>query len=308
MSLTFREHGPDFAAEVGGVDLSRPLSEGDFAALQAGIDRCGVLVFRGQRLDDAAQLAFSLRFGPLETALKRDVYGPGAHPQVTRLSNLDDEGRRLPPDDERVVYTLGNEAWHTDSSFKPVPARYSLLSAREVPPEGGDTEFADVRAAYDAWSGSDAGLRKEALAGLVCEHSIVYSRSVITGDLFRPDEKAALPPVRHLLVRTHPATGRRNFYVGSHCSHIVQWPLEQGRALIRALDAWSTQPRFVYAHRWRAGDLAMWDNRSVLHRGRPFDRTRFRRLMHRTTVAGDGPTVPGEAPGAAAASAAGRPA
>jgi alpha-ketoglutarate-dependent 2,4-dichlorophenoxyacetate dioxygenase len=290
MALAFHEHRPDFAAEVSGVDLRRPLDETSFDAIQNGIDRCGVLVFRGQGLDDAQQLAFSQRFGALETALTRDVYGQDAHPQVTRLSNLDGEGRRLDPGDERVVYTLGNEHWHTDSSFKPVPAKYSLLSAREVPPEGGETEFADARAAYDAWPGSGS-VRKEDLDGLICEHSIIYSRRVISGDIFSEAEKNALPPVRNPLVRTHPATGRRCFYVGSHCSHIVQWPVESGRALIRELNEWIAQERFVYAHRWQAGDLVMWDNRSVLHRGRPFDRARYRRMMHRTTVVGDGPTL-----------------
>jgi alpha-ketoglutarate-dependent 2,4-dichlorophenoxyacetate dioxygenase len=293
MGITFTERLPGFAAEVDGAELAR-LDDAAFAAIQAGIDRFGVLIFRGQHLDDAAQLAFSGRFGPLENALARDVYGPEAHPKVTRLSNLDDAGRRLPPDDERVVYTLGNEHWHTDSSFKPVPAKYSLLSARVIPPEGGETEFADVRAAYDAWPGAD-GVTAAALDGLICEHSIVYSRGVITGDIFQDSEKAALPPVQHWLVRTHPASRRRSFYVGSHASHIVQWPVERGRALIGGLNEWSTQERFVYRHGWRVGDLVMWDNRCVLHRGRPYDRSRHRRMMHRTTVAGDGPTLEVEA-------------
>jgi alpha-ketoglutarate-dependent 2,4-dichlorophenoxyacetate dioxygenase len=289
MGITFTERRPCFAAEVAGADLAR-LDDAGLAAIQAGIDRYGVLVFHGQHLDDAAQLAFSRRLGPLETALKRDVYGPQAHPQVTRLSNLDDAGQRLPPDNERVVYTLGNEHWHTDSSFKPVPAKYSLLSARVIPPEGGETEFADMRAAYDGWPGAE-GVTRESLDGLICEHSIVYSRGVITGDLFKASEKADLPPVQHWLVRTHPASRRRSFYVGSHASHIVQWPVERGRALIRELNAWGTQARYVYRHVWRVGDLVMWDNRCVLHRGRPFDRARYERLMHRTTVAGDGPTL-----------------
>ncbi|HKI97918.1 MAG TPA: TauD/TfdA family dioxygenase [bacterium] len=289
MPIAFTEQLPAFAAEVGGVDLTR-LDDAEFAAIQAGIDRFGVLIFRDQRLDDAAQLAFSARFGALENALKRDVYGPEGHPKVTRLSNLDEAGERLPQDHERVVYNEGNEHWHTDSSFKPVPAKYSLLSARVIPPTGGETEFADARAAYDDWPGAE-GVSRADLDGLICEHSIVYSRGVITGDVFKPDEKNALPPVQHRLVRTHPGSGRLNFYVGSHASHIVQWPVERGRALIKALNAWSTQPRYVYRHVWREGDLVMWDNRCVLHRGRPFDRERHRRLMHRTTVAGDGPTL-----------------
>lgn len=289
MAIEFSETLPDFAAEVRGADL-RHLDDAGFEAIQAAIDRFGVLVFREQALDDAAQLAFSARFGPLENALARDVYGPEAHPQVTRLSNLSDDGRRLPPDDERVVYTLGNEHWHTDSSFKPVPAKYSLLSARVIPPQGGETEFADARAAYDAWPGAE-GVSKADLDGLICEHSIVYSRGVITGDIFSNAEKSALPSVHNWLVRTHPASGRRSFYVGSHASHIVQWPVERGRPLIQALNAWCTRPRFVYQHRWGPGDLVMWDNRCVLHRGRPYDRARYERLMHRTTVAGDGPTL-----------------
>lgn len=299
MGLTITEQRPGFAAEVSGVDLTRPLDDGTVAALQAAIDRYGVLVFPGQPLDDDTQIAFSERFGPLERALTRDVYAPGQRPEVTRLSNLGDDGRPLAPDAARVVYTLGNEHWHTDSSFKPVPAKYSLLSARQVPPAGGETEFADARAAYDAWPGTadaEGVIGKAGLEGLVVEHSIVYSRMVITGDLFSPAEKGDLPPVRHLLVRTHPATGRRNFYVGSHASHIVQWPVERGRPLLRELTAWCTRERLVYTHRWREGDLVMWDNRCVLHRGRPYDRARHGRLMHRTTVAGDGPTVPPDSP------------
>lgn len=296
MSVTVTELMPGFAAEVSGVDLTRPLDKAARSALQAAIDRHAVLIFRGQPLEDEAQIAFSEGFGALEVSISAHTYQSGQRPEISRLSNVTDDGKHLPPDAAAVVFELANEIWHTDSSFKPVPAKYSLLSAREIPPEGGGTEFADVRAAYEDWPGSESGVTKGELEGLICEHSIHYSRMVITGDVLDPEQKRALPPVRHPLVRRHPGTGRTNAYLGSHASHIVQWPLLQGRDLIYELNVWSTQPRYVYAHTWQQHDLVMWDNRCVLHRGRSFDRARYRRKMHRTTVAGDGPTLAADAP------------
>lgn len=281
-----------FVAEIAEVDLAKPLEASVATGIRTALDTYAVLIFRDQRLDDDAQIAFSERLGPLERALDRDVYAPGQRPEMTRLTNLDDEGNLLPPDSERVIFNQANEHWHSDSSFKPVPAKFSLLSGREVPPEGGETEFADTRAAYDAWSGSGGHPPKEALEDLLCEHSIVYSRQVITGDIFTEAEKGDLPPVRQALIRTHPVTGRKGFHVGSHASHVIGWPEEKGRAMIRELVDWCVQPPFVYRHSWRPWDLVIWDNRFTLHRGRPFDKTRYRRVMHRTTVAGDGPALP----------------
>lgn len=273
---------PVFAAEIGGVDLSWPLDDATFDAIARAAAEYAVLLFRDQRLSDQQQVDFTERFGPLEVPLPRDQYG-GVHGQVTRLSNVGDGDKLLAADDEHATYMKGNQLWHIDSSFKPVPAMYSILSGREVPPEGGETEFADARAAYDAWPEETDGIAKAELDNCVCEHSIVYSRSLIVGDIFSDAEKRAMPPVRQKLIRTHPVTGRKSFYVGSHASHILGWDTDESRALLRRINEWCVQDRFVYSHKWRAGDLVIWDNRSVMHRGKPWD-PQHRRVMHRTTV------------------------
>ena len=279
----------EFVTEIAGVDLTSDLDEAMFRAIHAAFDRFAVLVFRDQALDDERQIAFSERFGRLEEALARDVFDAGQSPKITRLTNVDGNGDIEAPDSTNRIYRQGDEHWHSDSSFKPAPAKYSLLSAREVPPVGGETQFADVRDAYDEWRGSLAGHDKRTLEVAQCVHSIVYSRGQISGDIFTDEEKRGFAPVQHPLVRTHPTTGRKGFLVGSHASHLVGRPEEEGRALIHALNEWSTQPRFVHTHRWSRNDLVGWDNRSVLHRGRLYEHARYRRIMHRTTVEGDRP-------------------
>lgn len=278
-----------FAAEVSGVDLRQPLADETFAAVREAVDAYGVAVFRDQFLQDEALVAFAEGFGPLEVPLKRDQYG-GVDPRVTMLSNVDDDDNVIPPDGDHAIYSKGNLLWHTDSSFKPVPCTYSLLSAHEVPREGGETEFADARACYDDWTGPFGDTAKDDLEDLVCEHSLIYSKSLISGDIFSEQEKRELKPPHQPLVRRHPNTGRKIYYVGSHCSHVVGWPVEQGRALIRELTEFCVRPDHVYTHNWQAGDLVIWDNRSVLHRGLTYDPTQ-RRVMHRATVAGDGPLL-----------------
>ena len=204
-------------------------------------------------------------------------------PDVADISNLDPEGRLLARGDRRNLFNLGNQLWHTDSSFKHIPAKCSLLSARELPSPGpmggGETEFADMRAAWDALP--DA--RKCQLDGLVVEHSIFRSRSQIGFAEFNDDISMELPPVRQALVRHHRYLGRTSLYLASHASHIIGWPVEEGRALIEELIAFATQPKFVYQHRWTVGDLVIWDNRCTMHRGRPYDETQ-RRVLHRATV------------------------
>jgi len=242
--------------------------------------------FPGQPLDDEQQIAFSLRFGPLETSIRKDRKRRVTRPEISEIANVDEHGRIVDADDERAIYNAGNQLWHSDSSFKRVPAMASLLSAREVPPEGGETEFADMRAAWDALSEE----KRRGLEGLVAVHDFVYSRGLIGYDQFTEAERVAVPPVQQALVRAHPATGRKALYLGSHASHIIGWPVEEGRRLLRELLEFATQPRFVYRHSWRVNDLGMWDNRCVLHRGRPWDPS-YRRVMHRATVAGVGPTA-----------------
>lgn len=288
-SLDIKTDRTDFAVTVRGVDLRQPLDDDTILSLRAELDRCGVMIIPGQMLTDEQQVAFSERLGPLETPLARDQVA-GLHKDVTRIANVAESGRVLGEDDDHAIYVKGNQLWHIDSTFKPVPARYSILSGRQVPTDGGETEFADARAAYDAWPAEFDGISKADLDGLSCEHSIVYSRSLIVGDIFTDAEKKDFAPVRQVLVRTHPATGRKSFYPGSHCSHVIGWPVEKGRALIRAINEHCVQQRFVYIHEWQAGDLVLWDNRSVMHRGRPWDH-RFARVMHRTTVSDEVPTV-----------------
>jgi len=279
----------DFAAEISEVDVNKPLADEAFAELHAAVDTFGVAVLHDQFLDDRALVAFAERFGPLEAPLPRDQYG-GVGKQLTMLANIDDDGELLSDDDIRAIYIKGNLLWHTDSSFKPVPSAYSILAAHEVPAEGGETEFADARACYDDWQGPYGDIEKAELEDLVCEHSIIYSRSLISGDIFSDEEKSRLSPPRHPLVRTHPRTGRKVYYLGAHCSHIIDWPLEKGRALVRELCGFCARPEHIYSHQWRPGDVVIWDNRSVLHRGRTYD-PKARRVMHRATIAGDGPTL-----------------
>jgi alpha-ketoglutarate-dependent 2,4-dichlorophenoxyacetate dioxygenase len=282
MAISVTPLHPSFGAEVAGVDLTRTGSPIVFAELETAFNRYAVLVFRGQPVTDEQQMAFSRRFGPLETmpiytSEKRRRLG---HAELSDISNLDPDGNVMAPDNPRRLYNLGNQLWHTDSSFKYTPARASLLSAREVPPEGGETEFADLRAAYDALPEAS----KRELEGLVAEHSIFYSRSLHGFSDFNDDIRRELPPVPQLVVRTHPGSGRRSLYLASHASHIVGWPIEQGRRLIEELIEFATQPQFIYRHRWHVGDLVMWDDRCTMHRGRPYDEAKYRRDMHRTTV------------------------
>ena len=277
----------DFVARVTGLDLSNQLDEGDFGQVRDAFHRYAVVVFPEQALTDDEQIAFSERFGSLEVSLRKDRQRRIDNPRISDISNVDEKDRVFDPDDERAIYNAGNRLWHSDSSFKRVPAMASLLSGREVPPEGGETEYADLRGAWDALPAD----RQRRLPSLVAEHSFVYSRGLIGYDQFTDAERAAVPPVPQAVVRTHPATGRKSLYLGSHASHILGRPVEEGRALLRELLEFATQPRFVYRHVWRQHDLVMWDNRCALHRGRPWDERRYRRVMHRTTVAGAGPTA-----------------
>jgi alpha-ketoglutarate-dependent 2,4-dichlorophenoxyacetate dioxygenase len=271
---------PTLGAEVRGVDLTRALTPEVFAEIEAAFNSCGILVFPGQPVSDEQQLAFSQLFGPLEVNPNYAGAKMRVRPDIADISNLDAEGRVLARGDRRNLFNLGNQLWHTDSSFKRIPAKCSLLSARELPSSGGETEFADLRAAWDALPQS----RKRELDGLIVEHSIFRSRSQIGFADFNDEIYSQLPPVPQALVRHHPASGRTSLYLASHASHIVGWPVEEGRALIEELIAFATQPQFVYQHRWTVGDLVMWDNRCTMHRGRPYDDTQ-RRVLHRTTVA-----------------------
>jgi alpha-ketoglutarate-dependent 2,4-dichlorophenoxyacetate dioxygenase len=286
MSITIKKLHPLFVAEIGGVDTGQPLDDASFAEIRAALDHYGVLVFHGQSLDDERQIAFSKRFGPLEIAGKSN---PGVGSPFARQSNLDiATGAVIPAKDRRMIYQKGNYLWHTDSSFKPVPSLCSLLSARVVPPVGGNTEFATMTAAYDALPDDI----KQKLERLVAEHSLVYSRSTVTPiGALTAEMKAELPGAWQTMVRENPVTYRKAIYAGAHCSHIIGWPRDESRAFIAWLNEFATQPQFVYSHAWRDGDLVIWDNRAVLHRATAYDTHRHKRLMQRTTVGGDAMTT-----------------
>ena len=288
MAIAIRQIHPVFAGEVSGVDLRAPLSRADVEAIEAGMDRYAVLVFHNQKITDEQQIAFSRNFGEIENSAGGNVTQPDEkrlHPLMNDVSNLGTDHRPLARDDRRRLFNLGNQLWHSDSSFRAIPAKYSLLSARTVAKKGGNTEFADMRAAYDAL---DEGTRS-LVEDLVCEHSLLYSRGLL-GFEVTPEERATFRPVRQRLVRTHPVTGRKSLYLSSHAGTIVGWPMPEARALLRDLTEQATQPQFVYVHKWRQYDLVIWDNRQAMHRVRRFDESEIRD-MRRTTVAGDAPTV-----------------
>ena len=285
MSLSIRPLHPLLAGEVSGIDLTRPPDTEQVAAIEAALDRHAVLVFRDQRLTDEQQLAFSRAFGELEITGGTGISKPGEqrlHPAFADVSNLDKDERLLERDNRRRLYSLGNMLWHSDSSFKPVPAKYSILSGRIVAERGGETEFADMRAAYDAL---DAETQAR-IDPLVCEHSLQYSRALLGFTDLTEAERATMVPVHQPLVRTHPATGRKSLYLASHIGTILGWPMPEARAFIFELMEHATQRQFVYAHKWQPFDLVMWDNRVTMHRVRRYDHTRPRD-MRRTTVAGD---------------------
>lgn len=289
MPVAIRAIQPAFAGEVSGVDISRPISAADVAAIEAGMDQYAVLVFRDQKLTDAQQMTFSLNFGALENARGGNVTKPGDHRLPTGMndvSNLGKDHQPLARDSRQRLFNLGNMLWHSDSSFRAIPAKYSLLSARVVNPKGGDTEFADMRAAYDAL---DDETRRE-IDGHVCEHSLMYSRGSLGFLDYSDAEKELFKPVRQRLVRTHPVTGRRSLYLSSHAGTIVGMPMPEARIILRDLTEHAVQPRFVYVHKWKRDDLVMWDNRQTMHRGRRYDENQPRDVR-RTTVAGDAPTV-----------------
>jgi alpha-ketoglutarate-dependent 2,4-dichlorophenoxyacetate dioxygenase len=281
MSPSIHPLHPVFVGEVAGIDCRRPLSRDEIAAVEAGMDEYGVLVFREQNMTDEEQITFTRHFGELENyntpghVRRREDHRLG--PGIADFSNLDKHGNIMSDEDRIWFFKLGDRLWHSDSSFRPVPAKYSLLSGRVLPSWGANTEFADMRAAYDAL---DERSKAEA-ENLVCEHSLIYSREAIGFTDLTPDEVAAFKPVRQRLVRTHPTSGRKSLFLSSHAGAIVGWTVPEARMFLRDLTEHATQREFVYSHSWRQYDLVMWDNRSTMHRARRFDRTEnARRTPH----------------------------
>ena len=283
-----------FAGEVAGVDCRKPLTAEVVAAIEAGMDKYAVLVFRDQNITDDEQISFTRHFGELENyntpghVRKREDHRLG--PGIADFSNLDKHGNIMSAEDRIWFFKLGDRLWHSDSSFRPIPAKYSLLSGRVLPSWGANTEFADMRAAYDAL---DEGTKAE-IEDLVCEHSLKYSREAIGFTDLTEEEIAAFRPVRQRLVRTHPATGRKSLFLAAHAGAILGWTIPEARMFLRDLTEHATQSQFVYSHPWQPYDLVMWDNRTTMHRARRFDRNEARDVR-RTTLAGDLPTV--EQPG-----------
>jgi alpha-ketoglutarate-dependent 2,4-dichlorophenoxyacetate dioxygenase len=281
MTISVQPVHPEFVAEVGGVDLRQPADAATVSEIVAAADRYAVLVFHDQLITDEQQISFSAMLGPLETTIKayRPDHKARLDLRISDVSNLDEQNRVLAADDRRRMNGLGNRLWHTDSSFKAIPARYSLLSARKIPGDGGETQYADMRAAYDALP---EDLKVE-LVGLVAEHSALYSRSTIGFTDFSAEERAMLQPVPQLMVRVHPGSRRKTLYLASHAGWIQGMPVPEARLLLLDLMERATQREFVYTHRWRVGDLVLWDDRCTMHRARDYD-MRQARDMHRTTV------------------------
>jgi alpha-ketoglutarate-dependent 2,4-dichlorophenoxyacetate dioxygenase len=289
MPISIRQVGPCFAGEVDGIDMRRPLTPEEVAAVPAGMDRYAVLVFPNQDIDDSQQLAFTRSLGEIEHAIGTSLRAAADYrlPNTfADVSNLDRQDKPFARDDRRRLFAIGNRLWHSDSSFKTVPAKYSLLHAVSIPSRGGNTQFADMRAAYDALDEETKAL----VEGMVCEHSQMFSRQQIGFFDFTDEERERFRPVRQCMVRTHPVTGRKSLYLSSHAGSIVGWPIPEARGFLRDLIEHATQREFVYTHKWRLGDLVMWDNRQTMHRARPFP-VDEPRDMRRTTLAGDGPTA-----------------
>ena len=281
------------AGRITDIDARKTLTRAEVARIEASMDAHAVTVLPGQDINDEQQLAFSRNFGPLEEGANS-----GARDSELRLpvvfadvSNLDKDGKIAERENKKRMAALANRLWHTDASFRVIPARYSILSGRIVPAEGPDTEFADMRAAYDALDEET----KAEIEDLICEHSLMYSRGLLGFAEFTAEEKATFRPVRQRLVRTHPVSGRKSLFLASHAGGIVGWPMPEARGYLRDLIEHATQREFVYTHKWRLYDLVMWDNRQTMHRARAFRDTKEPRDMRRTTIKGDGPTAQQEA-------------
>ena len=297
MGISIRQVGPCFAGEASGADLTRPQTPEEIAAIHAGMDEYAVLVFPDQDLDDDQQLAFTESLGPLEITVGTGLRQKNEYrlPETfADVSNLDQLGNVYGRDDRRRLFAIGNRLWHSDSSFKVVPSKYSLLHARVIPSRGGETEFADMRTAYEALDQE----MKDHIDGMICEHSQIYSRMSVGFTDFTEEERIRMAPVRQRLVRTHPSTGRKSLYLSSHAGRIDGVPVTEAMLLLKDLTEHATQREFVYRHKWRKHDLVIWDNRRTMHRARPFPEHEPRDVR-RTTLAGEGPTA--EQPVAASA-------
>jgi alpha-ketoglutarate-dependent 2,4-dichlorophenoxyacetate dioxygenase len=284
---------PHIGGRMTGIDVRRPLTPDEVKAVDAGMDKYAVLVLPGQDITDEQQIAFTRNFGPLQNGANATLKRPELRldPAFADVSNIGKDGRMLARDDRRRMASLGNRLWHSDASFRVIPARYSILSGRIVVSDGGNTEFADMRAAYDAL---DARTKTE-IEDLIAEHSQIFSREQLGFTDYLPDERAMMKPVRHRLVRTHPSSGRKSIFLSAHIGGIVGWPRPEAMSFVRDLIEHATQPQFVYSHAWALHDLVIWDNRATMHRVRRYDDLTMVRDLRRTTTKSDGPTAEQEA-------------
>ena len=289
MALKITPLHAHLGARAEGLDLRRPLTRDEATQVEAAMDRHAVLVFPGQDLSDDQQMAFAALFGPIETtratvdADKQRL----SHPLMNDISNLDEKGGILAADDRRRMFNLGNRLWHSDSSFKATPAKYSMLHAKVIPPAGGETEFADMRAAWDALPAAT----QDRIRDLVCDHSLIYSRALLGFSEFNAEERLQFAPVPQRLVRRHAGSGRLGLYLSAHIGTIHGWPRPEAMALVRDLAEHATQREFVYQHRWTVHDLVVWDNRCTMHRGRAYEDQAYPRDMRRATVSDAAPTL-----------------
>jgi alpha-ketoglutarate-dependent 2,4-dichlorophenoxyacetate dioxygenase len=289
MAIAIRQLQKHFVGEVSGLDLRQPLMPDEAGKIEAAMDKYAVLVFHGQDITDEQQMAFALNFGERENPRGGNVIKQGDHrldSPLNDVSNLGKDGKPLPREHRTHLFNLGNCLWHSDSSFRAIPAKFSLLSARVVNPKGGNTEFADMRAAYDALDDET----KAEIGDLICEHSLMYSRGSLGFTEYSDEEKEMFKPVLQRLVRTHPVHRRKSLYLSSHAGRILGMSVPEGRLLLRDLNEHATQPEFVYVHKWTLHDFVMWDNRQTMHRVRRYDQSQPRD-MRRATVAGTEPTV-----------------
>lgn len=289
--LTIKTLGPNgFVGEASGLDLTKPISKDDVDAINKGMDDYGVLIFKGQNFTDEQQLAFTQSLGPLETAVGFNLRSMDdqrlASPHFADVSNLDKEGKIFKRDDRRWQFQIGNRLWHSDSSFKQIPAKYSLLHGRVIPSKGGNTEFADMRAAWESFDAETKAICEP----LICEHSQMFSRAKLGFTDFSEEEKKRFTPVKQRLVRVHPSTGKKSIYLSSHAGRIIGWPEPEAKAFLMDLSEAATQREFTYSHKWAVGDLVVWDNQRTMHRARPFPPNEPRDVR-RTTLMGSANTV-----------------
>jgi alpha-ketoglutarate-dependent 2,4-dichlorophenoxyacetate dioxygenase len=280
MSLSIKQLHPLFVAEVDGIKLSPALTDEQVAELHDLINTYAVLVFRDQAFDDDSLLETGRRFGSIAPPRNHRSGDRLKHGVLADISNLDATGELRKLDDDRRLDGLANQLWHSDASFRPIAGELSMLYAVIIPPEGGNTEFADLRAAYDELDDD----MKAMIEGRICEHTILHSRGQLGYTSYTEAERARVPAVRHALVRTHPGSKRKTLYMGSHASHIIDMPVPDGRLLLRDLMDHATERRFVHSHTWRPGDLVIWDNRCTLHRGRRYDDGKYKRDLRRVTT------------------------